>query len=126
MRTVGRLLFLTMLALFGVAIASPDKAAAGGLYGAATLWLACENGADYPIHPVAISDDGDIVTGYLVLGARQGVHVRLVPMGAGYRYAGRGVWFDGAREIAYLYLSKYQPMACTVVYGPEREVKISG
>ena len=120
MKTVGRLLISTLALLLGLAMAESGKAWAGGLFGSATIWLACENGIDYPIHPVAVSDDGDLVTGYPVMGQRQGVHIRLVPMGAGYRYAGRGVWFDGARESVYLYLSKYRPMACTVVRGPEQ------
>ena len=120
MRNAGRLLFLTMLLLLGSALADSGKARAGGLLGAGTLWLSCENGSEYPIHPIAVSDEGDLVTGYLVMGRQRGVHVRLVPMGAGYRYAGRGLWFDGARETVYLYTSKYRPIACTVVRGPEQ------
>jgi hypothetical protein len=120
MRNAGRLLFLTMVLLLGSALAESGKALAGGVFGAATLWLSCENGSEYPIRPIAVSDEGDLVTGYLVIGQRQGVHIRLIPMGGGYRYAGRGVWFDGARENVYLYLSKYRPIACTVVRGPEQ------
>jgi hypothetical protein len=120
MRNAGRLLFLTMALLLGLALAESGTARAGGVFGAATLWLSCENGSEYPIRPIAVSDEGDLVTGYLAMGQRQGVHIRLIPMGVGYRYAGRGVWFDGARESVYLYLSKYRPIACTVVRGPEQ------
>jgi hypothetical protein len=109
---------LTFALLCGAGIATPDRAHARGLYRAPNLWLACENGARYAIRPIAISEDGDLVTAQLALGRRGGAHVRLIPMGAGYRYAGRGVWFDGWRENVYLYLSKYRPIACTVV-GPE-------
>ena len=100
------------------ACALPSVSQAGGLVGGPNLWLDCENGARYPIHPIAVSAEGDLVTAQLGLGRSSGVHVRLIPMGGGYRYAGRGVWFEGWRENVYLYLSKYRPIACTVV-GPE-------
>jgi hypothetical protein len=35
-------------------------------------------------------------------------------MGVGYRYAGRGIWFDGLREDAYLNFGKADSVACTV------------
>jgi hypothetical protein len=120
MRTAVRLLILTMALLLSSALADSGKAWAGGMFGAGTLWLSCENGSEYPIRAIAVSDEGDLVTGYLVMGQRQGVYIRLVPMGASYRYAGRGLWFDGARENVYLYTSKYRPIACTVVRGPEQ------
>jgi hypothetical protein len=120
MRNAGWLLILTMVLLSSSALTESGKARAGGVFGAATLWLSCENGSEYPIRPIAVSDEGDVVTGYLGMGQRQGVYIRLIPMGAGYRYAGRGVWFDGARETVYLYRSKYRPIACTVVRGPEQ------
>jgi hypothetical protein len=81
----------------------------------AGLTLSCENGRSYPLCPIAVSDHGEIVTGRLGLAARRGVHVRLVPMGVGYRYIGRNVWFDGVRGDAVLYLGKHRPIACTVV-----------
>jgi len=120
MRSAIGLLILTISLLAGSLVAESGKASAGGLYGAATIWLSCENGSKYPIHPIAVSSEGDLVTGQLVMGQRQGVHVRLIPSGAGYRYAGRGVWFDGWQENVYLFLSKYRPIACTVVRGPEQ------
>jgi hypothetical protein len=81
----------------------------------AALALACQNGHTYPIHPRAVAIDGDLVTAYLIMVHGRGIHVRLVPMGFGYRYAGPGVWFDGMRGEALLYLSKYGPMPCHVV-----------
>lgn len=71
--------------------------------GAQKMWLACENGQNYPIHPSAVSRENELVTGYLLrTGTGRGVHLRLVPMGSGYRYEGSGVWFDGLRGNAVL------------------------
>jgi hypothetical protein len=117
MKSAIAMVTLTISLLCAGGIALPDQAQAGGLYGGSSLWLSCENGSRYPIRPIAVSEDGDLVTAQLGLG-RRGLHVRLIPLGAGYRYAGRGVWFDGWRESVYLYMSKYRPIACTVV-GPE-------
>jgi hypothetical protein len=75
--------------------------------------LACENGRNYPIRPRAISIEGDLVTGYLETG-RGAVHIRLIPMGDGYRYAGRGIWFDGLRENAVLNWGTARAVNCTV------------
>jgi hypothetical protein len=89
------------------------QALAGGT--CAGLTLSCENGRSYPLCPIAVSIEGEIVTGRLGLGAGRGVHVRLVPMGVGYRYIGRNVWFDGVRSDAILYLGQRRAVACTVV-----------
>ena len=71
--------------------------------GSQRMWLACENGKNYPIQPAAVSRESDLVTGYLLrTGTRRAVHLRLVPMGSGYRYEGGGIWFDGLREKAVL------------------------
>jgi guanyl-specific ribonuclease Sa len=119
MKSAVAMVTLTLVLLLAGAFAESGKARAGGLAGASSLWLSCENGGKYPVRPIAVSDEGDLVTAQLSLGRRGGLHVRLIPMGGGYRYAGRGVWFDGWRENVYLYLSKYRPIACTVVRGPE-------
>ena len=78
--------------------------------------LACEDGRNYPIRARAISIEGDIVTGYLDTG-RGAVHIRLIPMGDGYRYAGRGIWFDGLRENAVLNWGTARAVNCTVTQG---------
>ena len=65
------------------------------------MWLACENGRNYPIQPTAVSRENELVTGYLLhTGTGRSVHLRLVPMGSGYRYEGGGIWFDGLRANA--------------------------
>ena len=61
----------------------------------------CENGHTYPLCPIAVSVVGEVVTASLFTG-RGSTHVRMIPMGVGYRYAGRGVWLDGFRENAVL------------------------
>ena len=56
---------------------------------------------------------GEIVTASLSTGARSS-HVRLVPMGVGYRYIGKGIWLDGFRDQAQLNFGKHHQVACTV------------
>ena len=77
--------------------------------------LECENGRSYRIQPVAMSDLGEIVTAYVVTD-RGRIHVRLVPMGDGYRYAGRGIWFDGNLEEAVLYFGTPAAVSCAVLF----------
>jgi hypothetical protein len=79
--------------------------------------LSCENGQTYPIVARAVSVAGDLVTGYLVLSPRHAVHIRLIPMTDGYRYAGRGIWLDGLRTVAVLSFGKYQTVSCNVTIG---------
>jgi hypothetical protein len=76
--------------------------------------IACENGANYRLSSGTVAIPGDIVTAHLYLSPHHALPVRLIPMGEGYRYAGRGVWLDGIREHALLYFSKYRPLACVV------------
>ncbi len=99
---------IAALSLIGLA----PQAVAGGT--CAGLTLACENGRSYPLCPIAVSIEGEIVTGRLGLGAGRGAHVRLVPMGVGYRYIGRNVWVDGVRNDAMLHMGKNRAVACTV------------
>jgi hypothetical protein len=120
MATALRPLILTLTVLAGGFIAESQPTHARALSGASNLWLSCENGGHYRIRPLAVSVEGDLVTAHLMTRGGRGIHVRLIPSGEGYRYAGRGIWFDGWRESVYLYLSKYRPIACTVVGEPER------
>src|SRR4051812_7972854 len=75
----------------------------------------CENGQQYPLCPIAVSIVGEVVTGALYTG-RRATHVRMIPMGVGYRYAGRGIWLDGFRENALLNFGKHTQVACTVAH----------
>ena len=80
------------------------------------MWLACENGREYPIRPIAVSRENDLVTGYMLMTGRgHGVHMRLIPMGSGYRYAGAGVWFDGLRGNAVLNWGTAGEVPCKVL-----------
>ncbi|MBN9582985.1 MAG: hypothetical protein J0G37_15965 [Afipia sp.] len=93
-----------------MALKAPAASMSGGC---AELVLMCENGRQYALCPIAVSITGDIVTASLSTGAHSS-HVRLVPMGVGYRYAGRGIWLDGFRDQALLNFGKHQQIACTV------------
>lgn len=74
----------------------------------------CENGRQYPLCPIAVSVAGEIVTASLYTSSHGATHVRLVPMGVGYRYAGHGIWLDGFRENALLNFGKHTQIACTI------------
>lgn len=87
----------------------------GKMLTGAQLTLVCDNGRSYPIRPRAVTDIGELVTGYIQTGPRTSHHFRLIPMGTGYRYAGLGFWFDGVRGEATLYVEN-RTSACTVEY----------
>lgn len=87
----------------------------GATSACSNLALVCENGRTYPICPIAISVAGELVTGRLVTAPHGGTHIRLIPMGDGYRYAGRGIWFDGKYSKATLFFAQNQGTACDVV-----------
>ncbi len=80
------------------------------------LVFVCENGRQYPLCPIAVSVAGEVVTASLQTGRHGGAHVRMVPMGVGYRYAGRGIWLDGFRENALLNFGKHSQIACTLAH----------
>ena len=66
--------------------------------------------------PDRVSRENDLVTGYMLMTGRgHGVHMRLIPMGSGYRYAGAGVWFDGLRGNAALYWGTPAEVPCKVM-----------
>ena len=86
-------------------------------------WLSCENGTNYPILAKAVTSEGALVTGYIVIPRRHSIYVRLIPMEHGYRYAGRGGWFDGVRRVAELNAGKNRSMACTVEFDAQDSAK---
>ncbi|WP_315719527.1 MULTISPECIES: hypothetical protein [unclassified Bradyrhizobium] len=80
----------------------------------AAFAISCDNGGNYVLRSRPVLAPGQIVTGELRLSAHHAIPVRLIPMGNGYRYAGRGVWLDGINDQAMLYLRKYEPIPCVV------------
>ena len=85
----------------------------GKILAGAQLILSCDNGRTYPIRARAVSDQGELVTGYIQTAPRKQHHFRLFPMGTGYRYGGHGFWFDGVRGEATLFVDTLQT-ACLV------------
>lgn len=85
-----------------------------GVGSCSEIVLVCENGRQYPICPIAVSVAGELVTASLYTAPHRATYVRLVPMGVGYRYAGKGIWFDGLRENALLNFGNRGSVACTV------------
>jgi hypothetical protein len=86
----------------------------GAIGNCSEIVFSCENGRQYPLCPIAVSIAGEVVTASLHTGHRSAMRVRLIPMGVGYRYAGRGVWLDGFRENALLNFGKHNQIACTI------------
>jgi hypothetical protein len=82
--------------------------------GCSEIVLTCENGREYPICPIAVTVAGELVTASVHTGARRSIYVRLVPMGVGYRYAGKGFWIDGWRENASVNFGNNSSVACAV------------
>jgi len=76
--------------------------------------VTCADGNSYSFNPRAVTDDGDIVTASLALTPRHRVKLRLIPMGYGYRYAGKGVWLDGAYNAAVLTEWKRLVSSCEI------------
>lgn len=117
--------YISTALLVGFAVgASPQSAAAADLGimtsgpsavgSCSEIVFTCENGRTYPLCPIAVSVAGEVVTASLYTGHRGATHVRLIPMGVGYRYAGRGIWLDGFRENALLNFGKHSQVACTI------------
>jgi hypothetical protein len=121
MRAVFKKLVLIAgsLGLAAGLVSGPAEAADLGLMtsgrgGCSEIVFTCENGRAYPLCPIAVTVAGEVVTASLHLGRGNPMHVRLVPMGVGYRYAGHGVWLDGFRENALLNFGKNSQVACTI------------
>jgi hypothetical protein len=105
----GRLLALVGAAVaFGMSAITPTLAAERGIP------VSCSNGHTYYFKPIALTVRDEIVTGQLILTPHRRVKMRLVPMGDGYRYAGRGVWIDGVGPTATLEVWKRAPLSCEI------------
>ena len=96
-----------------VAAADLGLMSSGPIGSCSEIVFVCENGQQYPLCPIAVSVVGEVVTASLFTG-RHAAHVRLIPMGVGYRYAGRGIWLDGFRENALLNFGKHVQVACSI------------
>jgi hypothetical protein len=116
--------FITTAFFVGIAMSANPAVAAdlglmtsgpSGVGSCSEIVFVCENGQQYPLCPIAVSIVGEVVTASLFTG-RHATHVRLIPMGVGYRYAGRGIWLDGFRENALLNFGKYNQIACTIAH----------
>jgi hypothetical protein len=88
----------------------PRKAAVAAC---SPITLACENSRSYGICPIAVTDAGELVTASMSPGL---IHMRLVPMGVGYRYIGKGIWFDGKDRFGRLFFGSHRSVACEVTY----------
>jgi hypothetical protein len=123
------MVFRAAIAAGALGLAALPASAGGSLsagYANGAIALSCENGRLYPFTPRAVSDAGEIVTGYLRTSPHHAIHMRLIPMGDGYRYAGRGIWFDGKREAAVLFFGEYQTTNCVVVRDDPNVVSVKG
>jgi hypothetical protein len=79
-----------------------------------TITLVCENAHRYGLCPIGVTDVGELMTARLTT---PGPHyVREVPMGYGYRYAGKGIWFDGKGTAGRLFFGPNRSVACNVEY----------
>jgi len=107
----SKLIVCSVLALAG--LAAPAKAEVVA-YPGASFAVACANGANYVLESGPVAEPGQIVTARFHFNPHHVAPVRLIPMGNGYRYAGRDFWLDGIKDQALLYLSKYDPIPCQV------------
>jgi hypothetical protein len=92
-------------------IGLPRKAA--GIAACSPITLLCENAQTYGLCPIGVTDIGEVVTGRL---SPAPLYVREVPMRNGYRYAGKGMWFDGKGAEGRLFFGPYRSVACTVAW----------
>ena len=95
---------------FADGIDLPRKAAVAAC---SPITLVCENTRSYGICPIAVTDAGELVTGRMSPGF---IHMRFVPMGVGYRYIGKGIWFDGHGPAGRLFFGSHRSVACQVTY----------
>ena len=79
-----------------------------------TVKLHCDNSRTYDLCPIGVTSAAELVTGTLTTPSPH--YVRAIPMGDGYRYAGKGIWFDGKRDAGRLYFGQNRSLACTVAW----------
>src|SRR5690348_13549455 len=79
-----------------------------------TITLVCENARSYGLCPIAVTDAGELMTARLT--SPGPLYVREIPMGYGYRYAGKGIWFDGKGTAGRLFFGPNRSVACNVEY----------
>ena len=111
-------LLISALAVAFAALLGSFPAAADGPCPGMTI--SCENGHNYSFCPIAVSDAGGNCNRQAWrFAGTGGTHVRLVPMGVGYRYIGPGIWLDGVNSEAVLnfgreyrarWLVRFQPI----------------
>ena len=94
---------------FADGIDLPRKAV--GIAACSPITVHCENSRTYGLCPIGVTDIGEVVTGRLSPGP---LYVREVPMRNGYRYAGKGMWFDGKGAEGRLFFGPYRSVACAV------------
>ena len=109
MKRFGPILPKVVIAGFAVVLGSLAANAGGACLG---IRLSCENGRNYLVCPIAVSDAGEIVSASLAVSPHRGVYVRLVPMGVGYRYIGHGVWVNGVDRTAILNFGENRGIFC--------------
>jgi len=114
--------FLVSAIFLGLAVGTSTRPAAAAVLGLMTsvpdggcseIVYLCEIVQQYQHCTINVSVAGEVVTASLFTG-RHAAHVRLIPMGVGYRYAGRGIWLDGFRENALLNFGKHSQVACSI------------
>lgn len=113
-RCLTQAAIVSAIALPSAAHASDLATSRSATARAGNLALTCDDGHIYRLQPRAISGDGDLVTGYLLNGPGGQRHLRLIPMGDGYRYSGIGVWLDGIRADATLNFGFHRSTRCEV------------
>ena len=113
---VAAVLVTGALRLKPAAAADLGLPSSGPIGNCSEIVFSCENGRQYPLCPIAVSVAGEVVTASLHAGPYGATHVRLVPMGVGYRYAGPGVWLDGFGENALLNFGNHNQIACTLLH----------
>ena len=106
--------FVASINLRHAAAADLGLMSSGPIGNCSEIVFTCENGRQYPLCPIAVSVFGEVVTASLYTAPYSPTHVRLIPMGVGYRYAGPGIWLDGYRENALLNFGTHSQVACTI------------